>query len=630
MYIMDGKIINITSSKEEKEIEHIAMQSLFKLRYTNHSLLERLCIRNVFHKKNFDDFVEYCNNRSIIFMNQLECVLIDDFKNDMDKNNSKKIMSQIYSRIVELEKIFNKDFFELEYLKIHHSQDLKSTNIRDVFNDKKYLLFNLYCESSQIITMDDLDSNSIIVFLFSKNIGIKKYEDVHNRIHEFLIDLIGDDEREYIFNYIKNVYPMDLEEKEIDTIFKDSRHVALRIFCSDRNINNLLDLDCSLQKQFLNLYDTNDTKKRSFMNILKSVYIGIIKENSNLNKTIRDSYFFLDSTENKKIRDAYFKLVSIDDIFNEEYKAFQNIKEKLCEDGIDNLYDLCMYDKTILKNLSSVGNKRYSEFKLILDKKIQDATLNANIIYKGKFNINEDILGVIGDYEVDRVVSILDISEEYNEVCRNKLIDYIGCKYKDIDSFDLIKKLIDIKIKIDMITNFSEFVYVLNFEKYSDLEKEVLYKAVLSDADERDIALANKKSILEIRRILKYLSIDINRKIEEYRLELFLRLISPKIRNKKIDCLENIVKDEVIIRIIKANLVSGVFYDRNTDKIFVTSSDEEMEVMSKSFENIPNFGEISFIKEIIKGNPEIYGIEEGFDESMEMKLYNHILEKNNI
>ena len=218
--------------------------------------IKKVTMDDIFYSKIYIDFIKYCSSNEIITLYDLTDSCIESFLESVENlSDRNKIEFKIENILEDMKESFNRNFFELDYLKENYEDILRNSLIESIFDERKYLLFREFCVKNEIVTLMDLRKEDLVRFTFSKSIGKRKKEEIILKIEHFLLDILGDDEDGSIFDYIKENYPEDLKELKINDIFKEYKHIMFRIHCEDNDIISLYDLNIEAQKDYFNKFN---------------------------------------------------------------------------------------------------------------------------------------------------------------------------------------------------------------------------------------------------------------------------------------------------------------------------------------------------------------------------------------
>ena len=595
--------------------------------------IEKMSIADIFYSKTFDLFNSFCRENSIDRIDKLTRENLEEFFGTLEnQSNRKKMEFKVNHVLEEIGESFSSGIFELQYLNMFHKDTVRETDIEDVFDERKFLIFNEFCQNNGIRTISDLNSNDIVRFSFMKSVGRKKREEVEKRIEEFLFDILGDTEEDCIYSYIKDTYPNDLMEKKITDIFKEYKYTLFRIYCSDNDILTLYELDVDSQRRFFIKFETKESINKAILSILKKEYMSIIKKNVILSKIIPDENFVIEDPNQKNIEKNYFKLVSIDDVLPDKYAAYCCMKEKLKEEGVENLLDVMAYDVSKLKHVSGVGEKRYSEFRDYLENKIHECREIAKIIKNENFVLNDRIYSVVKEKTIREVIVALGLKEERKAYNLDEIGQYQGVKYSDIDDYSLIKNLIDIKDNLEKIVDIKKTVKSLGIQNYSEIDKKILREIIINKKSEEKISHELGLSMEAVRKYEKSIIKRINRILDDRKFSIALRILYNDYRNMDMEKLYDYIDDEdkIIIDIIKSNIVVGIFYIPETDTMSYFQICAVMNNPKKEIDKAPVFGDISYIRSVLSKYREINVDDKTFVELLKNTEYSKILSENGV
>lgn len=595
--------------------------------------LNRILVGDIFYSKTFGSFNEFCKGKGIEKVKQLDCDVIEEFLENVEGESYKrKLEFKIENTFEEIRECFMNNFFELEYLKRYHKEICEETKIKDIFSERKYLLFNEFCEENSIDSVYNLDCVDLIRFGFCKSVGKKKKLEIVSKIEQFLLEILGENEEGCIYKYIKNTYPNDLKERKIPEVFKEYKYIMFRIYCSENDIESLYELDIDAQNSFFTMYELRENKKKMILDALKKEYLAIIKRNAILSKVIPENDFIEEDFEQKNIEKSYFKLESIEDILPDKYAAYEYMKEQLRDDGVENLLDLVGYDVSKLKRVTGVGEKRYAEFREYLEKKVRECREIVNIIKNDSFQLSDKIYNVVAEKTLREVIVALDLNEERKAYNLDEISQYQGVKYMDLDDYGLIKNLIAIKQNLEDIINVEKTIKELDFKNYSEIDRLILEDVVIK---KEDVDIVGKRlgiSGRKVEEIKKKIVDNINTALEKRKFSVALKIIYEDYRNMDMKKLYDYVdkEDQIIIDIIKANVISGVFYISDTDTMSYFQICAIMNNPKKEIEKSPPFGTIAYIKNVLQKYREIKVDEETFAELLRETEYSKILGENGV
>lgn len=611
----------------------ISMSPLEYLQNNYPDRVEKMMIGDIFYSKTYGTFNEFCKDRGIETIKELDNEVINDFLELTEGESYKrKLEFKIENCFEEIRECFVNNFFELEYLKRYHKDICERTKVADIFAERKYLLFNEFCKENNLDVLYDLDCVDLIRFGFSKSVGKKKKLEIVSKIEQFLLDILGENEEGCIYKYIKNTYPNDLKDRKIPEVFKEYKYIMFRIYCSDNNIPSLYELDIEAQNRFFIKFEIKENKRKVILDVLKKEYLTIVKRNAILSKVIPDDDFIEDDSEQKNIEKNYFKLESIEDILPNKYAAYEYMKEQLRDDGIENLFDLVGYDISKLKHVSGVGEKRYSEFRDYLEKKVHECRETVNIIKNDSFVLNDRIYNVVAEKTLREVIVALNLNEERKAYNLDEISQYQGVKYTDLEDYGLIKNLINIKENLEGIVDIQKTVKELCINDYSPVEKTILEEGVIKKRHTRIIAEELGMEPKEVESIQKKIIDNINRTLEKRKFSVALRIIYDDYGNMKLEKLYDYIdeEDRIIIDIIKANVIVGIFYIAETDTMSYFRICAVMNNPKKEIEKAPPYGKISYIKEVLQKYREIKVDDSIFAELLKNTEYVKILSENGV
>ena len=593
--------------------------------------LAHLSIKYIFYNKIYKPFVEFCNNKNIFYMKGLTLGLIKEYVS-IDAEKCENILFQIDSKLIDIEEAFSERFFYLDYLKAHYLELMKKEKVEKVFHERKYLLFNSYCRENNISYMSEIKRETLICFGFGKNIGSKKKYEINKRLKEYLVDIMDDDEKEYLYNYIKNVYSKELMKISIGSVFRESRYVTFKIFCNDRGVNNLYDLTLEIQNEFLNLYDTNDSKKKYFSKLLKNEYLRIVEKYSDSGEEIQIKEIYKNNRERKIIEEKYYKIVSIDDIFEYDYKAFRHIMTQLKLEGISNLYELVNYNKIKFKKLPGVGNKRYTEIKLLIEKKIARVNKIVDILYNEEFVLDDVIISIIKKRSTKEIFSLLDLNKYAEKYPNIKLTDYCNIKYRNIDDIKFAIMLIDVRCKLDSIIDLGKIIDEIEIEKFSKTEMLIFDKVILSRLECEEVSRQENIEINKVKKTLKNIIDKIDHAFEVGKFIDFLFFIYGDSKSGDFSLIEKLInkKDVKLIEIIKSNVVYFMIYDEDRNTINYSDREKELGFLYDELKKLPNYGDKNVLIEVIKNSNKERICGREIDDFIYGGLYKSILDKNGI
>ena len=633
IYEKEHNNLKVSEHHNNDETTGIAMSSLEYLQKNYPEKVKRMLVDDIFYSKTYGEFNEFCRDKEIERIVQLNNDIIDEFLATIESESArKKLEFKIENTFEEIRECFVNNFFELEYLKRYHKDICEQTKIEDIFAERKYLLFTEFCKENNLTVLYNLDCVDLIRFGFSKSVGKKKKIEIVSKIEQFLLKILGENEEGCIYKYIKDTYPNDLKERKIPEVFKEYKYIMFRIYCSDNEIESLYELDIEAQNRFFTKYEVKDNKKKMILDVLKKEYLSIIKRNAILSKVIPDEDFIEEDAEQKNIEKNYFRLESIEDILPDKYAAYEYMKEKLRDDGVENLLDLVGYDITRLKHVSGVGEKRYSEFRDYLDKKVNECRKIVNIIKNESFELSEKIYNVVAEKTLREVIVALDLKEERKAYNLDEISQYQGVKYTDLDDYGLIKNLIAIKENLEEIINIDKTVKELGINNYSEIKRKILEEAVIKKRDFSQLSEELNMKEDEIEEMKSQIIKEINEILERRKFSVALRILYEDYRNMEMKKLYEYLNEEdrIILDIIKANVVTGVFYIAETDTMSYFQICAIMNNPKKEIEKAPAFGTIAYIREVLQKYREIKIDESTFAELLRNTEYIKILEENGV
>ncbi|MEG0249594.1 MAG: hypothetical protein RR561_00440 [Peptostreptococcus sp.] len=566
--------------------------------------IEKVMVDDIFYSKIYVDFIKYCSCNEIITLYDLSDNHIESFLESIeDSSDRNKIGFKIENVLEDMKESFNRNFFELDYLKDNYEEILRKSLIELVFDARKYLLFREFCAQNGIVTLMDLRKEDLVRFTFSKSIGKRKKEEIILKIEHFLLEILGDDQDGSIFEYIKENYPEDLKELKINDVFKEYKHIMFRIHCEDNDIISLYDLNIAAQKEYFQKFSIKDSKKKLVINALKKEYLSIIKKNLILSSVIpQEKEVGVDECSHINVEKNYFRLIPIESLLPDKYLAYEYMKQKLQDDGVENLLDLMGYDLTKLKYVPGVGEKRYSEFFDHLKENIRSAKETVKVIETEKFLLEDNIYSAVAEKTVWEVVSGVGLKVDRKSYNQDEISQYQGMRYIDIKDYSLIRYLINIKKNLEKIINVEETINELRFSGYNDVEKMVLYDRVIAKKPLEQISKSTGEDIIRLEKIEKSIIENINKVLKEKKFTIALRTIYDNYKRMPIEKLDDYLgeNEKILLDLIKANVIYGVFYIKEYESMAYFNLEGIASNADYEIEQIDSFGEIKSLKKIFK------------------------------
>lgn len=566
--------------------------------------IKKVTMDDIFYSKIYIDFIKYCSSNEIITLYDLTDSCIESFLESVENlSDRNKIEFKIENILEDMKESFNRNFFELDYLKENYEDILRNSLIESIFDERKYLLFREFCVKNEIVTLMDLRKEDLVRFTFSKSIGKRKKEEIILKIEHFLLDILGDDEDGSIFYYIKENYPEDLKELKINDIFKEYKHIMFRIHCEDNDIISLYDLNIEAQKDYFNKFNIKDSKKKLIINALKKEYLSIIKKNLILSTVIpQEKKIGIDEYSHINVEKNYFKLIPIDNLLPDKYLAYEYMKKKLEEDGVENLLDLMGYDISKLRYVPGVGEKRYSEFFDHIKENIRKAKETVRVIETERFLLEENIYSVVSEKTVWEVISGVGLKVGRKSYNQDEISQYQGMRYIDIKDYSLIRYLINIKKNLEKIMNIEETVSEMKFSEYSELEKTMLFDRIIGKKSLEEISELTGESTLKLDKIEKEIIQNINRVLKEKKFTIALRAIYDNYKRMPIEKLDDYLgeNEKILIDLIKANVVYNIFYIKEYKSMAYFNLEGIASNVEYEKEQLDSFGEIRSIKNIFR------------------------------
>lgn len=562
--------------------------------------VKKMVISEVFYSKKFVDFVEFCTKNELYSMYDLKQEEFDSFLDGIqDPTVRNRFGFTINNIINEMASSFGKFFFELEYLKKYHSEHIKDKNIDNVFISRKFLLFRDFCKDNGIKTLIELRKEDIVRFSFNRSVGRKKTDDIVKRIKEFLLQILGDNEDGDVFEYIKDRFPEELTSRPISEVFKEYKFVMFKIYCDEREIENIYELDQESQNMYFEKYDVVENKKKLIKDRLNEVYLEILKENLILKNVDSIDLSTGESGRTRlEIERNYYKSISIDTIIPDKYTAYQNIKRKLEENNVNNLLDLLNYDVTKLKYVSGVGEKRYSEFHEHLEDHIKKAKTFVKEIENEKFELDEDIFEIVKDKTIREILNIIGLRIERKAYNEDEISNYQGINYIDIGDYSLVETLISIQKSLNEIINIKKTISDLNLSDYEVVDRLVLERRIIGREPLEIVGEKFGLSAKKVAHVEDKILTNINTSLRERGFIAALKMIFGDERRIEITELEKYInpEDHEFLKILEKNQIEGLFYIEDLESIGYLDVKKLMNDIRIEIKKLPYFGELDDLR----------------------------------
>lgn len=187
-------------------------------------------IQKVFYENRFKTFVNYCKQKGISTIGEVEEHHFDEYAS-MRGVGVGKVQAVKDLVKLELEKSYASDATDLDLNSIPVEMDV-------VFSDNAYRVFRRFCKANNIHTVFDFTFEHLNHFADSKGVGVSKVEAVAKKINDILLQhnklpiSPDDNDNEVSISSVAGGL-------EINSIFTESKFYLFREYCHSNGIDTL-------------------------------------------------------------------------------------------------------------------------------------------------------------------------------------------------------------------------------------------------------------------------------------------------------------------------------------------------------------------------------------------------------
>lgn len=330
--------------------------------------------------------------------------------------------------------------FDIDTLKEKYGLILQDIKITEMFQHSNYKFFLRYCYINKISRLYELSNKDIERIPLVRGIGVTRYNNLIEKLYKIKNEIENNnkwDENKIIDNKslikIKNAFP-------------ERKFQMFREYCEEKQITHLDSINSTLIQEYSNRRGVGDGKLEEIKVILDKLDYKISFNNYedegiyNINKI-------------KIGIEEYLNEMKFDRIFYE--RSFKLIRQYCYKQQIVNLGDLSNNNIMSIAKLKGIGEKKFSEFIVILNNSVNEAISQKNLYSNGVFYLEDDVYEKYKDMKISSLFELLSLEN----MDQNLLVkDIQGKRISEINDSKLVSNILMLVKKLSSIKNINEIV----------------------------------------------------------------------------------------------------------------------------------------------------------------------------